>query len=165
MNTDYEKALKICLNFIKFRPRSTGEVRQKLLSKGITIAVINDVLPFLQENHWLDDELFCREWIQSRLTSKVYGPFRVRQELLQKNLDKDLIESELSQAYAALPMEVWACSCLKNKYRSRLEELPELDPEKLKEQLVRLGYSYRDAQRALEIFPEWIKNEESEQWK
>lgn len=160
MEEIYQKALKTSLTFIRFRPRSIGEVRDKLLSKGFSPSIAQDVIEFLQENSWLDDARFAQEWVSSRVNSHFLGPYRIRTELSIKRIDPALIESCLNETYQERPLAEWACAWLANKYRNRIDILQSIDKQKLTAQLIRNGYSSQDALRALEIFWEWYRQEE-----
>ncbi len=161
LEQEYEKALKIALQFIKFRPRSKGEVRKKLITKQVKNTTINDVLSYLEELRWINDEDFTRLWVSTRLHSKYIGPYRIKQELLLKEIDVFMIEESIEEHYSELPLEQWALSFLKNKYRERIQDI---DEDKLVKALIRNGYDYNTAKSAIQLMKDNLDNKD-EQWK
>ena len=89
------KGLKIVLYFIKFRPRSEFEVREKLKQKKIAPPAIEKIVAELKEKRLLDDGLFAKMWVESRMSAKPMGSFLLIRELRQKGIDKDLAEQVL----------------------------------------------------------------------
>jgi len=54
-----QNALKIALHFLKFRPRTVFEIRQKLRSKKCEGREIEKVISVLKKNQLLDDKNFA----------------------------------------------------------------------------------------------------------
>ena len=157
LSEKYEKILKAALRFIQYRPRSIHETRQKLLKKNFDIRLIEDVLDYLQETHWLNDQNFCNLWVDSRLHSKYYGPHRIKRELKEKGIDEDLIETEIENAYSDKSLAEWGELCLEQKYKDGI-----LPDEKFKaiNFLIRRGYAYGTAKEALRLFENKDKKRE-----
>ncbi len=95
----YAKAF--ALRFIKFRLRSEKEIRDKLKEKGFESALIDETVIFLKNLRFLDDELFAKLWVESRLKRSI-GLKRLRYELAKKGIEKGIVEKViegLSQDY------------------------------------------------------------------
>lgn len=90
-------ARKIALRAISRRARSKAEVANILKSKGINLEVAQEVLDELEGEGLIDDETFLRDWIDMRMRTKPMGRVRLRQELMQKGIDRDLIEEGLGE--------------------------------------------------------------------
>lgn len=98
-----DKATRI----LAVRDHSEWELRRKLqplLSEGgdgnseqanITPADIDDIIAWCTEHHWLDDTRFAGRFVISR-SRKGYGPQRIRQELQQKGISRDLCDAALA---------------------------------------------------------------------
>ena len=84
---------------LKVRVRSVKEMRDRLKSKGYDPAVIEATVDFLRGTRFLDDELFARLWVSSRV-KKPFGFRRIRQELRLKGIDPRLVENAIAGAQA-----------------------------------------------------------------
>jgi len=97
---DYTKLLDRTIKYISLRPRSEHELtiwlttKVKLSPESLTFTKIIDKLHQLD---LLNDENFTNWWNEQRQTFKPRGPQLLRQELLQKGIDKQLIESVLEK--------------------------------------------------------------------
>lgn len=69
-----------------YRPRSSGEVRDRLRRWGFSDEVIGEVIDYLELKGSIDDELFKRVFVQEML-DKGFGCRRVRNELKKKKFD------------------------------------------------------------------------------
>lgn len=94
---DLRQAKIIVLRFLKYRLRSEWEIREKLKAKEFSDDVIRATVESFQKISLIDDRLFARGWIRSRL-NKPFGITRIRRELTQKKVAADIINDELSQA-------------------------------------------------------------------
>lgn len=109
-NDEIDVARESALHYLSFRPRSSGEVRSNLSGKGFSETAIETVIARLEDVGLLNDEEFCRLWVNSRDQSKPRGKIALRYELRQKGVDDSLIDAILDDydeedaAYrAALP--------------------------------------------------------------
>lgn len=74
------------------RPRSEKEVRNYFKIKGKELAsdlTVDLVIKKLKQKGLLDDKKFAEDWMEAR--SKKYGKNRIRQELYQKGIDKEIV--------------------------------------------------------------------------
>ncbi len=83
------KAKGYALRLFKLRPRSEAELKAKLRDKGFTEDVSSRIIGEFKELGYIDDTVFARIWMQSRL--KKYGFRRVARELTQKGILKEYI--------------------------------------------------------------------------
>lgn len=90
-----EKAYERALRFLSYRPRSTAEVRRNLRDKGIPSPVIEAVVERLTRAGLLDDAAFARYWVEQREEFRPRGGAALRHELLQKGVDREIIEEAL----------------------------------------------------------------------
>ena len=88
-------AKNIAFRFLEVRPRSTKEIVDKLRSKGCTDSIVEQTITFLQNQKFLDDERFARDWVEYRLKQS-YGTNRIILELKQKGIGRQMIENALS---------------------------------------------------------------------
>jgi regulatory protein len=89
------------LQYLATRPRTAHEVRQKLRRSGVADQVAEQVIARLQARGTLDDAAYVHAYLTSRLTSRGYGPQRLRQELHQRGIGRALVEEAVQQDLAA----------------------------------------------------------------
>ena len=77
--------------YLAFRARSSGELRSHLKSKGFCSDEISQVIADFTDYGYLDDEDYCRQYIRYA-RSKGKGPLRIKQELSEKGIGRDIIQ-------------------------------------------------------------------------
>ena len=82
---------------LKFRLRSENELALRLRLKKFSESIIQDTLSFLKDKQFIDDQIFAKSWVVSRL-KRPFGLRRIRQELVGKGLAKEVIETAVVQA-------------------------------------------------------------------
>ncbi|MEI6831447.1 MAG: regulatory protein RecX [Candidatus Omnitrophota bacterium] len=92
-----QEAKEYSFLLLKFRLRSEKELASRLRQKKFSEAIIQVTLNFLKDKQFIDDQIFAQGWVAFRL-KRPFGLRRIRQELVQKGLDKEIIEVTLAQA-------------------------------------------------------------------
>jgi len=92
-----EKAKEYAFLLLKFRLRSEKELAQRLKQKGFSEELCQETVNFLKDKQFIDDRVFAKGWVASRL-KRPFGLRRIKQELIQKGLDKEIITKTLAQA-------------------------------------------------------------------
>jgi regulatory protein len=87
--------------YLSSRPRTTHEVQQKLRRHGVEDGVIAQVVAHLHDCGALDDAAYVHAYLTSRLSSRGYGPQRLRRELHQRGVSRALITEAEQQDLAA----------------------------------------------------------------
>ena len=95
---ELESAHTRALHFLSFRSRSIQEVRDYLMRKGCSPEHISAVLCRLEEESFLDDARFSREWLENRSAFRPRGVSLIKAELRQKGVSNEVIETSLAQA-------------------------------------------------------------------
>ena len=108
----------------------------------VTPEEVDTVIAWCIENRYLDDGRFVRQFIASR-SRKGYGPARIRQELNQKGIPRDLSESAMRECDID-----WAALAKEQAQRKYGEPLPTVFADKVKIQrfLLYRGYLMEDIQ-------------------
>ncbi len=91
-----ESARAYAFLLLKFRLRSENELKTRLKQKGFSEELSKETVNFLKDKEFIDDRVFARSWVASRL-KRPFGFRKIKQELIQKGLDKEIIENSLSQ--------------------------------------------------------------------
>ena len=76
------------------REHGKSEIEKKLIKKGFQIPIIREVIKELEENNYLSDERYSYEYIRMR-KKKGYGEKKIFFELLNKGVDKKIIQENL----------------------------------------------------------------------
>jgi regulatory protein len=127
---DIAAAKNYALRLIKFRLRSEKELRDKLQKKEVSPEVIDSVAAFLKKAKLLDDVLFARLWVESRIKRSI-GLNRLAYELKQKGIDKSIAEEALRRVSENYNEKDAVFEIVRHK----LEKMKNIPPEKIKARL------------------------------
>jgi len=100
---DPSLVLAAALRFLEARPRSTAEVRRRLLTHGYRADLIEGCLERLLDLGILDDEAFARTWVESRDRARPRGERALRSELARKGIDRAVTDGILEEREEADP--------------------------------------------------------------
>lgn len=140
------------------RPRSEKEVRgylknlsfkRKIKNQGeISEVAIELLISKLKQKRLLSDEEFAKAWVESR--SRKYGINRVKQELYQKGISREIIEEVVSGQVTGQSEQQTAEKLLEKKMRV-WKNLPILEfKKKAYEFLMRRGFEYEVVKEVVE---------------
>ncbi len=137
---EFNKAKNYAFRLLKFRLRSEKELTFRLKKRKFSNPVIKKVITYLKEKNFLDNGVFAKTWVSSRI-KKPYGFRRIRAELRQKGIDKELIFQVLSQAKQQYNEEEYIRKIVKQK----LARFRNIEPRKVKQRIysyfIRRGFS------------------------
>src|ERR1041385_3576916 len=85
------------LRFLKIRPRSIFELRDKLAHKKFEPADIDATIAYLQSIQLLDDRAFTASWIRYRL-ARPFGFRRIITELKEKGIPEEILQEAVAAA-------------------------------------------------------------------
>jgi regulatory protein len=150
-------ALSYCLKAVKTRLRSSRELEQALLRKGIEASIITGVLAELQGVGLVDDERYARAWIHTRDLLQPRGASLLQAELTKKGIPKEVIKAALlerkeqaADQESDQPTEDdLAKEVVRRKERQYAHLQPEVRERRLLALLMRRGFSYDVARRIL----------------
>jgi regulatory protein len=95
---DQERALKLAYAYLNRRERTEVEVRRHLEARGIDSGAAEAALAIIRREGYLDDARFARLFAQDRRHLDQWGSDRIRRSLLARGLDRELVETTLSEA-------------------------------------------------------------------
>lgn len=141
---DVSQALSEAKNYayrlIKFRLRSERELRDKLEGRGYHQEVIEQVVLSLKKTKMLDDRLFARLWVDSRIKRHL-SLSRLKHELRNKGVENSLIEEAVERHKDSYDER----AVIKEIIARRSERMQNLVADKMRSRLfgflVRRGYS------------------------
>lgn len=147
MINDREKARERTMNravkLLAAKPRSIGELRDRLLEKPWTDrAIVDSVIEKLSDYKYLDDRQYASDLAVSKLRQRPQGRRRLKQTLSQKKLDKQTVDEALVTAFEKMPESELIDTAIEK--RLRLKGIPQTrdDVKKFYDHLLRRGFSY-----------------------
>jgi len=125
---------------LKFRQRSESEIYQRLKRKKFDESLINDTVSFLKNKGFIDDKLFTKSWIESRV-KKPFGLRRIKQELKLKGINKEIIDKQVGEVKEDYPEEEIVLKVAQDRF-NRLKTIdPDIARRRLYSYLLRRGFS------------------------
>lgn len=94
---EQSKANHYALRLLSFRGRSEREIISKMQEKEYNDNTIKNTLSFLKSYKYIDDNSFASDYIRSKIRTKKYGKIKVKQDLMQKGVSKDIINSKVEE--------------------------------------------------------------------
>jgi regulatory protein len=150
-----DKAKKIALRFVSYRPRSVYEVQTHLQRKSYEEEIIDQVVKYLKGLDLLDDVAFANYWVEQRETFRPRSRFALGQELRQKGISREVIETALEEID-----DTAAARRAVEKRVNRWAGLPEdVFKDKVAGYLQRRGFTYEVIREILE--KSWRDQEEA----
>jgi regulatory protein len=92
---DLERAYNMALRYLGYRARSLAEMERYLKGKGFPAACRRTTMERLINNRFLNDSDFAGMWVENRTRMNPKGAYALRQELLEKGIEEDLIDEKL----------------------------------------------------------------------
>ena len=93
-----EEQMKVtnhALNLLSFRQRSRQEIYTALQRKGYEDSYIEETIRYLELNKYIDDRSFASSFINDKRNLNKYGSNRIKYELYNKGISKEIIEETL----------------------------------------------------------------------
>jgi regulatory protein len=91
----FPDALELAYRYLNRRERTVIEVRRHLERNGVDTASCERALELLIEEGTIDDARFARLFVQDKRELQEWGSERIRQGLLARGIDSELIEEAL----------------------------------------------------------------------
>ncbi len=132
VHNDLQRALSYAKTLLRFRVRSKKELHERLLQKGFSDQIVQDVIENLEKTGLIDDEKFAYLFAYDMLTVQGFGPHRIKAKLKQLGVPEHLI----NEAIDKVMKEVDLVSVMK-----KIVHLHKVDSENVREFLYRRGFS------------------------
>ena len=147
------RAYNCAVSLLSRRDHSKKELIEKLRKKGFANGA-EAAVEKLALSGYVDDERFCRLYVNELIRLKGYGKRRVEQELYRKGIDRDIIFNVLDEI--SFDNDTLS-DIIKRKYMNRLSD--EKGRQRVVNALLRLGYSFGEIRDALKSIDEEIECE------
>jgi regulatory protein len=147
LQSPQEQIRQASLRLLKYRDRSTREMRERLHRKGFDSSLIEMELAWLLEQRLLDDEKFVSVWIRHKLAISHKGKRLIAAELSAKGINSDLFR----KVWTEYPEEESRSASEWARAHASGYNLLELYERRgrIRESLYRRGYSEEAIEKAL----------------
>lgn len=88
-----DKMAKYCA----YQERCVKDVKDKLKTFDIPQESKDEILDYLLDNRFVNDERFARSFVRGKVNQSGWGMNKIRFHLMQKGIDKDVIDEALGQ--------------------------------------------------------------------
>jgi regulatory protein len=92
-NQVLDKMAKYCA----YQERCVKDVRDKLKTFDILEEEKTKILDYLLDNRFVNDERFAKSFVRGKINQSGWGVNKIRFHLIQKGIDKDIIDEALGQ--------------------------------------------------------------------
>jgi len=129
------------LRLLSRRIYSRYEISRKLNDKEYPENIITQLILWLENNNYINDELFAKMWAQFRLQNKPIGRYKLNQELRIKGIKQEIIQKVIDKTYNEIDELTLARNLIKEKTVSSEIKNIRIDPKKIYNFLLRRGFS------------------------
>lgn len=129
------------LRLLSRRIYSRYEILKKLKNKGYTENIVSNLVLWLENKNYINDELFAEMWAQFRLQNKPIGSYKLNQELRLKGIKQDIIKKIIDKTYNEIDELTVARNLIRDKIVSAKIKNIRIDPKKIYNFLLRRGFS------------------------
>ncbi|MCF7872765.1 MAG: recombination regulator RecX [Candidatus Omnitrophica bacterium] len=141
----FSKALNYAFLLLRFRPRSEFEIRTRLKKRKVPLSVIKEVINYLKDANYINDQEFIKSYIDSCL-AKGWGPMKANLKLKEFGISVKLRSQALEQIENKSQKLI--DDLIEKKINYLRESAPGLEKNKIKAKLVRYlaakGFYYKD---------------------
>lgn len=145
LDASCRRALHAAMGMLSHRAHSRAELYNKLIQKGYPEEACAYALERAAELSLQDDADYAAQLASSLYERKGYSPERIRVELLQKGVDREIIENTLEGLDSDPAARI--IELLDTKYSSYPRD--EKGKRRIFSALLRLGYNINDIRKAL----------------
>lgn len=93
----YYEMYNLALNYISFKMRSESEIREYLIKKEASNEIINKIIKDFYDKNILNDKLYISSFINDSVNLKDIGPLKIKNELIKKGFNEELINEYLNK--------------------------------------------------------------------
>jgi len=133
-------AYGLAIDYLKNKMRSQKEIKEYLLKKEISADFINKAIDILTKQGYLNDDIYCKAFINDRINLSNDGPYKIKENLIKLGIKEELINIHIIVFDKKL--EINRIKKLINKYiKSNHNKSEYMLKRKLIDNLTLLGYT------------------------
>ena len=138
-----ERTMNRAVKLLAAKPRSVRELRERLLEKLWTNEeIVGAVIEKLKDYKYLDDEQYAHDLAISKLRQRPQGKRRLQQTMSQKKLDKDVVETAITEAFEKLPEAELIDQAIAKRLRLKGKPEDREETKKFYDHLLRQGFGF-----------------------
>jgi len=138
--------IALCIDLISRRPRSVYEIRTYLKKKykdNIDSDLITTLITYLTDKGYLNDDAFCKWWIENRISFRPKSSMELTKELSEHGIESDVIKYSLAKYYDQNTERELLKSLLNKKFNlDSIGDLPLKEKQRIISYFLRKGYNY-----------------------
>ncbi len=142
---------QVALRFLERRARTEKELRQKLAEKQFDATQIDQTIERLKGYGYINDQKFATDFQRFRDDYKPMGVHRLKMELSQKGIPKDILETVAAPKEKEIEL-AWQAAQTRLRQYARLE--PEVFRRRMTNFLARRGFGFEVIKRVFERLKE-----------
>lgn len=116
---DAEGLWEYALRVLGQRAHSTGELRQKLLRRALSVADVDSTLAKLREYELTNDQKFSEAFATARLQNQGFGRFRVLRDLQSRRVGPTIAQRAVEKTFGDLDELALIQRYLDRRYRGK----------------------------------------------
>ena len=141
---EFDKEKTKVLKYVLYKKRSENEIRKKL-EREIEENLLEDIILYLKEAKYIDDREYIRKTINNFMALKNLSIREIEYKLYSKGIKKEDIEDYIYENKEELNQyEIKSARNIANK------KVTSLEPEEIKQYLMKKGYKRENITVALE---------------
>jgi regulatory protein len=138
-----ERTMQRAVKLLAAKPRSVGELRERLLEKEwATEEIVDGVLGKLREYGYLDDDRYAFGYASFQVRQKPVGKQRLQRALKLKKVDKETADEALRLVFEETPEDTLIDRAIDKRVRLRGRPETRAETKSLFDHLLRQGFSY-----------------------
>lgn len=137
------RTMNRAVKLLAAKPRSVGELRERLLEKNWTnAAIVDGVIEKLEEYKYLDDDQFAGDLAASKLRQRPQGKRKLLQSMSRKKLSKETVDSAIAAAFEKLAENELIDRSIEKRLRLKGKPETREDTKKFYDHLLRQGFGF-----------------------
>lgn len=141
---EFDKEKTKVLKYVLYKKRNENEIRKKF-EREIEENLLEDIIAYLKEANYIDDKEYIRKTIHNFMALKNLSIREIEYKLYSKGIKKEDIEDYIYENKEKLNQyEIKSASNIVNK------KVTSLEPEEIKQYLMKKGYQKENITIALE---------------
>jgi regulatory protein len=136
------RAFQRAVKLLAAKPRSVAELRERLLERCSSKAIVETVIARLREYGYLDDERYALGYASTKLRQQPIGRRRLQQSLQLKKVDQAVANEALDQVFAETSEEELLERAIAKRLRLRGQPKTRAEAKSLFDHLLRQGFPF-----------------------
>ncbi|MCI8387898.1 MAG: regulatory protein RecX [Clostridiales bacterium] len=147
------EVVKKGLDLLSYGDNTRRQLETKLRSRGFDIELCAEAADYIANNGYIDEERMIEQYFRQLAEKKLYGPSRIRQEIMRKGFSRDVVSDKLSELIDEFDFYENLRDIVERKFDFSHANGNTADDRKYRESFIasmfRLGYSPSDVRQVI----------------